>query len=51
MPDGRDHSGMMIPGYETEVVGAGARIIRHKKPMMRKEWKEEAAKFKCRPKP
>ena len=46
MPDGRDHSGMMIPGYETEVVGAGARIIRHKKPMMRKEWKEEAAKFK-----
>ena len=39
---------MMIPGYETEIVGAGARIIKYKKPMKKKEWKEEASKFKVR---
>jgi len=26
MPDGRDLNGIMIPGYETEMVGAGAYV-------------------------
>jgi len=37
---------MMIPGYEAEMVGAGARIVKYKKTMKKKEWKEEVAKFK-----
>ena len=51
MPDGKsqrmpDGSTMEIPGYTTEMVGAGARIVKYGKPMKKKEWKEEVAKFK-----